>query len=98
MFFAPTAPAQDAYPAKPVRVLVGLAPGGGTDIQTRLFAQKLSESFNRTFVVENRPGAGGTVAYAQVAKSPPDGYTLLVHSAAHAYNPSIYTSLSFDTA
>ena len=60
--------------------MVGLAAGGGTDIQARLIAQKLSESTGRSFVVENRTGAGGTVAYASVAKSPPDGYTLLVAS------------------
>ena len=90
------APAQDAYPAKPVRVLVGLAPGGGTDIQTRLFAQKLSESFNRSFVVENRPGAGGTVAYAQVAKSPPDGYTLIGVTSGYTITPAVYTKLAYD--
>jgi tripartite-type tricarboxylate transporter receptor subunit TctC len=90
------APAQDAYPAKPVRVIVGLAPGGGTDIQTRLFAQKLSESFNRSFVVENRPGAGGTVAYAQVAKSPPDGYTLIGVTSGYTITPAVYTKLPYD--
>src|SRR5688572_21035263 len=88
--------AQDAYPARPVRVVVGLAPGGATDIQTRLFAQKLSESFNRSFVVENRTGAGGTVAYAQVAKSPPDGYTLLGVAGGYTITPAVYSKLSYD--
>ncbi len=90
------APAQDTYPAKPVRVLVGLAPGGGTDIQTRLFAQKLTEGFNRPFVVENRPGAAGTVAYALLAKSPADGYTLLGLTSGFTITPSIYSKLPYD--
>ncbi len=88
--------AQDAYPSRPVRVVVGLAPGGATDIQARLFAQKLSESFKRSFVVENRPGAGGTVAYAQVAKSPPDGYTLLGITSGFTITPAVYSKLSYD--
>jgi tripartite-type tricarboxylate transporter receptor subunit TctC len=88
--------AQDAYPSRPVRVVVGLAPGGGTDIQTRLFAQKLTESLNRPFVVENRPGAGGTVAYAQVAKSPPDGYTLAGVTSGYTITPAVYTRLTYD--
>ncbi len=90
------APAQDAYPARPVRVVVGLAPGGATDIQTRLFAQKLTESFGRPFVVENRAGAGGTVAYAQVAKAPPDGYTLLGVAGGYTITPAVYAKLSYD--
>ena len=90
------APAQDAYPVKPVRVVVGLAPGGGTDLQARLFAQKLSESLNRPFVVENRAGAGGTLAYAQVAKSPPDGYTLLGITSGYTITPAVYSKLPYD--
>jgi tripartite-type tricarboxylate transporter receptor subunit TctC len=86
----------EAYPARPVRVIVGLAPGGGTDIQTRLFAQKLSESLGRPFVVENRTGAGGTVAYAQVAKSPPDGYTLLGVAGGYTITPAVYSKLPYD--
>jgi tripartite-type tricarboxylate transporter receptor subunit TctC len=91
-----TAPAQETYPARPVRVVVGLAPGGGTDIQARLFAQKLSESLNRSFVVENRPGAGGTIAYSQVAKSPPDGYTLLGITSGFTITPAVYRQLTYD--
>ena len=86
----------DTYPARPVRVVIGLAPGGGTDIQARLFAQKLSENFGRPFVVENRTGAGGTVAYAQVAKSPPDGYTLMGVTSGFTITPSIYEKLPYD--
>src|SRR5512139_2138627 len=65
------------YPTRPVRVIVGQAPGGGNDIQTRLFAQKLTETLGKPFVVENRAGAGGVVAFRAVASAPPDGYTLL---------------------
>jgi tripartite-type tricarboxylate transporter receptor subunit TctC len=86
----------EAYPARPVRVIVGLAPGGGTDIQTRLFAQKLSESLGRPFVVENRTGAGGTLAYAQVAKAPPDGYTLLGVAGGYTITPAVYAKLPYD--
>jgi tripartite-type tricarboxylate transporter receptor subunit TctC len=95
---AATALAQESYPAKPVRVLVGLAPGGGTDIQTRLFAQKLAEAFNRSFVVENRPGAAGTVAYALAAKSPPDGYTLIGVTSGYTITPHVYRRLPYDPA
>src|SRR4029453_11575611 len=91
-----TAPAQETYPARPVRVVVGLAPGGGTDIQAPLCAQKLTESLNRSFVVENRPGAGGTIAYSQVAKSPPDGYTLLGITSGFTITPAVYRQLSYD--
>ena len=88
--------AADAYPVKPVRVVVGLAPGGATDIQARLFAQKLTESFNRPFVVENRPGAGGTVAYALVAKAARDGYTLLGVTSGYTITPAVYAKLPYD--
>lgn len=88
--------AAESYPARPVRVIVGLAPGGATDIQTRLFAQKLSDSLGRPFVVENRTGAGGTVAYAQVAKSPPDGYTLLGVAGGYTITPVVYSKLPYD--
>src|SRR5688572_1827008 len=86
----------ETYPVKPVRLVIGLAPGGATDIQARLFAQKLSETMGRTFVVENRAGAGGTIAYAQVAKSPPDGYTLMGISSGYTITPSIYSKLPYD--
>jgi len=86
----------EPYPARPVRVIVGLAPGGATDIQTRLFAQKLSDSLGRPFVVENRTGAGGTVAYAHVAKSAPDGYTLLGVAGGYTITPFVYSKLAYD--
>jgi len=88
--------AVDAYPTKPVRVVVGLAPGGGTDIQARLFAQKLTEYLGRSFIVDNRTGAGGTVAYNYVAKSLPDGYTLLAVASGYSITPAVYTKLPYD--
>jgi tripartite-type tricarboxylate transporter receptor subunit TctC len=83
--------AQDAstYPTKPVRVIVAVAAGGGVDIQARLFSQKLGEALKRSFVVENRPSAGGADAFGLVATASPDGYTLL------AVNPSFTLPVSF---
>ena len=85
-----------AYPNKPVRLIVGAPPGGGNDIMARLIAQKLSEGLGQQVVVENRPGAGATIATDLVAKSAPDGYTLFMTPSAHALSPSIYRKLPFD--
>jgi tripartite-type tricarboxylate transporter receptor subunit TctC len=79
-----------AYPARPVRMLVGFTPGGGTDIMARFLAPKLSESLGQPFVVENRPGAATNVATDLVAKAEPDGYTLLFTTSALAINVSLY--------
>ena len=84
-----------AYPAKPVRIVVGFAPGGGSDFIARLIAQKLSERFGMQVLVENRPGAGSMLAGEIVVKSPPDGYTILLSAASYTVNPSFY-KLSFD--
>lgn len=84
------------YPAKPVRVLVGFAPGGGADISARLVAQKLSERWKQPVIVENKQGAAGNIATDTVAKAPPDGYTLLWAFSSHASNPALYPSLPFD--
>ena len=73
---APAAVAQN-YPARPVRIMVGASPGGGTDIIARMLAEKFGEAFRQSFVVENRPGASNTIAADLTAKAPPDGYTLL---------------------
>ncbi len=89
--------AQD-YPSKPVRIIVPFAPGGGTDLSARVIAQKLSESLGTNFLVENRPGAAGIVGTAAVAKSKPDGYTMLVVSSSHAMNPAMYAKLPYDTS
>jgi tripartite-type tricarboxylate transporter receptor subunit TctC len=85
-----------SYPTRPVRVLVGFPPGGGTDIAARLLTPKLSEYLGQQFVVENRPGATTNIASDIVAKAPPDGYTLLFTTAALAINRSLYKSLPFD--
>ena len=85
------------YPTRPVKLVVPFTAGSATDILARTFGQKLAEIWGQAVIVENHPGAGGTIGAAIVAKSAPDGYTLLVHSAAQAYNPSIYPSLSYDT-
>src|SRR5690349_10800315 len=89
--------AQGDYPSKPVRIVVGFTPGGGPDLTARHIAQKLSESWGQQVLVENRPGAGGTVAAGQVARSAPDGYTLLSVSTAHAAAAAIYSKLPYDT-
>jgi tripartite-type tricarboxylate transporter receptor subunit TctC len=85
---APTAVAADAYPSKPVRVIVGLAPGGGTDYQARLFSQKLAESLRQQFIVDNRLGAGSMIAYQIAAAAAPDGYTLLAATPVYAIVPA----------
>lgn len=87
----------ERYPARPVRLIVPLAPGGSTDIVARLVAQKLSEGFGQTFLVDNRPGAGTTLGTNLVAKAQPDGYTLLFTSASLATNAVLYPKLPFDT-
>jgi len=88
--------AAESFPAKPVRVIVGLAPGGGTDVQARLLSQRLSVNLNRSFVVENRTGAGGTLAYAQVARSSADGYTQLAVASGYSITPAVYAKLPYD--
>jgi tripartite-type tricarboxylate transporter receptor subunit TctC len=91
--------AQDAqqYPSKPVRFIVGFAPGGFTDLMARLLAGRLSETWNQQVVVDNRPGAGSIIATETVAKAPPDGYTLLMMTDNHVTNPSLFKSLPYDS-
>ena len=88
--------AAQGYPSRPVRVLVGFTPGGGTDINARLLAPKLSEYLGQPFVVENRPGAATALASEMVAKAPPDGYTLLFTTSALAINASLRKNLNYD--
>jgi tripartite-type tricarboxylate transporter receptor subunit TctC len=85
------------YPSKPVRVIVPFTPGSGQDIFARVVCQKLSELWGQQTLVENRPGAGGSIASGVVAKSPPDGHTLLWHSTAFATNAALYANLPYDS-
>jgi tripartite-type tricarboxylate transporter receptor subunit TctC len=92
------AAAQADYPEKPIRIIVGFTPGGGPDITARHIAQQLGAAWKQQVLVENRPGAGGTLAAAQVAKAPGDGYTLLSVSSAHAAAAAIYPKLPYEMA
>ena len=85
------------YPEKPVRIVVGFTPGGGPDIIARHLAQELGAIWKQQVIVENRPGAGGSVAAALVARAPADGTTLLSVSSAHAAAPAIYSKLPYET-
>src|SRR6516162_7601966 len=84
-----------AYPTRPVRIIVGQAAGSGSDIAARLLGQRLSERLGQPFVVENRPGAAGNLATEAVVRAPPDGYTLLLSNVANAINATLYDKLSF---
>ena len=94
---AAAAHAQD-YPNKPVRLISGFQPGGGSDIVARLVAERLTEAWGKPFIVDNRSGAGGTIALAIAAKAPPDGYTLLVISGSQITNAAFITKVPFDIA
>jgi tripartite-type tricarboxylate transporter receptor subunit TctC len=85
------------FPAKPVRVIVAWPPGGANDIAGRIVAQKLTENTGQQFIIDNRAGASGILGSDVVAKSPADGYTILVHSATHMSNPHLYSKVPYDT-
>ena len=92
-----TAWAQDAYPARPVRIVIGFAAGRGTDVTARLIAQELQKELNQTFIVENRPGAAVQIAANLVKAAAPDGYTLLLTSnSSHSVNPHVFKTISYD--
>lgn len=102
-FFAHTTPVHAQgnslstdYPTKPVRILVGFAPGGGINVVARIAAQWFTESFGKPFVVDNRPGASGNIAASLVTKATPDGYTLLMTADVHTINASLFSKLPFD--
>jgi tripartite-type tricarboxylate transporter receptor subunit TctC len=88
--------AQPQYPVKPLRLIVPYPPGGGTDTLARLLVQKLSEALGQQVVLDNRPGAGANIGVEAAAKSPPDGYTLLLATIANAISASLYTKLNYD--
>ena len=88
-------PGLQSYPSRPVRLVVGYAPGGTTDIAARLVGQWLSDSLGRQFIIENQPGANGNIATEAVVRAPADGYTLLMLSGANAINATLYEKLNF---
>src|SRR5438105_1597163 len=91
------ASAQTAYPARPVKVVIPYPPAGGADTVGRILFQKLGEMWGAQFVIDNRGGAGGTIAAAAVAKAEHDGYTIMYDATAFSVNPSLYPRLSYDT-
>src|ERR1044071_8437125 len=84
------------YPARPITLVVPYAAGGGNDVIARIVAEKMSANLGGSIVIENRGGAGGTIATRQVAKSDPDGYTLLIATSSLAINPSLYPNAGYD--
>jgi tripartite-type tricarboxylate transporter receptor subunit TctC len=93
-FFSASA---QTYPAKPIRMIVGFAPGGGTDVTARVIAQPLADRLAQRVIVDNRPGADGVLGTDLVAKSPPDGYTILMVNSGHTVNPGVFRKLPYDT-
>jgi tripartite-type tricarboxylate transporter receptor subunit TctC len=86
----------EAYPSRPVRLVTGFAAAGGSDVVARLIGQWLSERFGQSFIIENRPGAGGNIGTESVVRAPPDGYTLLLVTFANVVNASLYKKLNFN--
>ena len=84
------------YPSKPIRIIVPFAPGGGTDLTARLVGQRLAERFSQPVIIDNRPGAGTMLGTELTQKSAPDGYTLMIASASHAINPTLYRKVNYD--
>jgi tripartite-type tricarboxylate transporter receptor subunit TctC len=96
LFAAPAAHAQDAYPSKPIRIVIGFAAGGGTDSVLRAIATRLGARLGVNVIVENKPGANGNLAGETVAKAPADGYTLLYNTSSMVLSPHIYAKLNYD--
>ena len=97
LLLAPCLALAQAYPTKAVRVVVPFPPGGGTDVVARILGQKLTETWGQQAIIENKAGASGSVGSDLVAKSPADGYTLLLQGTQHAINLSLYKKLPYDT-
>jgi tripartite-type tricarboxylate transporter receptor subunit TctC len=95
---APSVMAQAAYPTKPITLVVTYPPGGGADAMARLIGPKMGEALGQTVVIENKPGAGGQIGAAAVAKAAPDGYTLMLDASSFSVNPSLYPKLPYDSA
>ena len=95
---APSAMAQAAYPTKPITLVVTYPPGGGADAMARLIGPKMGEALGQAVVIENKPGAGGQIGAAAVAKAAPDGYTLMLDASSFSVNPSLYPKLPYDSA
>ena len=95
MIALPQPAGSQSYPSKPIRIICALAPGGGVDTTSRLVGQKFSEAWGQPVVVENRPGAGGTIASEMVARAASDGYTLLMDASGHSIAPAVY-KLTYD--
>ena len=97
VLFPPGVLAQDAYPNKPIKLVVPFPPAGGTDVLSRAIAQSISNNTKWLIVIDNKPGAGGNIGLDAVAKSPPDGYTIAMGQTANlAVNPALYASMPFD--
>lgn len=92
-----SAPAAAAFPERPIHIVVPFAPGGGTDLISRLLGDAMSRELNKPVIVENKPGAGTTIGSDEVARSKPDGYTLLMATFAHAINPALRPNMPYDT-
>jgi len=95
---SPFAMAQGAYPSKPITLVVTYPPGGGADAMARLIGPKMGEAMGQSVVIENKPGAGGQIGAAAVAKAAPDGYTLMLDASSFSVNPSLYPKLPYDSA
>lgn len=95
---SPSAMAQAVYPSKPITLVVTYPPGGGADAMARLIAPKMGEALGQTIVIENKPGAGGQIGAAAVAKAAPDGYTLMLDASSFSVNPSLYPKLPYDSS
>lgn len=95
---APSAMAQSVFPSKPITMVVTYPPGGGADAMARLIAPRMGEALGQAIIIENKPGAGGQIGAAAVAKAAPDGYTLMLDASSFSVNPSLYPKLPYDSS